>query len=147
MPPQPRPAADRFWPKVDKNGPIWHGTPCWVWLAATNGDGYGAFGNPQRGAHRFAYELLVGPIPMGLELDHLCRNRLCVNPVHLELVTTQENIRRGQGGQHQAIKMNCPKGHPYDLINTRFHKGRRFCRQCNLERPLHDKSSAASPSS
>jgi hypothetical protein len=129
-----RPTSERFWEKVDKL----HPSGCWLWTAATNGDGYGTFhlggGDPMVGAHRFAYEALRGPIPPEMELDHLCRNRLCVNPDHIELVTTQENIRRGHGGQHQAMKTHCPRGHPYDLINTRFYKGRRFCRQCNVNR-------------
>lgn len=132
-----RPPSERFWSKVDKNGPLWNGVPCWLWTAATNGDGYGKFGGggtarEQMGAHRWSYEALIGPILPGLELDHLCHNRLCVNPSHLEPVTTQENIRRGQGGQHQAIKTHCPKGHPYDLLNTDFRNGRRSCRACRL---------------
>lgn len=84
----------RFWAKVDKRGP----DDCWLWLAnktAPNGHGRFSTGGSMVMAHRFAYELLVGPIPDGLVIDHLCRVRLCVNPKHLEPVTAVENIKRG----------------------------------------------------
>lgn len=84
--------TSRFWTKVAI-------TPsCWLWLAATNQNGYGTFSHESRPckAHRFAYELLVGPIPEGLVLDHLCRVRNCVNPSHLEPVTQVENLRRAR---------------------------------------------------
>lgn len=77
--------------KVDKNGP----GGCWLWTAAQDGRGYGVFEGP---AHRFAYKLLVGPIPAGLHIDHVydrgCRHKNCVNPDHLEAVTQAENNRR-----------------------------------------------------
>jgi hypothetical protein len=94
----PKPEAERFWPQVDFDGP----GGCWLWTGQANKGGYGAFsvgsrydGN-RRGvrAHRWAYEALVGPIPEGLQLDHLCRNPPCVNPAHLEPVTHAENMRR-----------------------------------------------------
>lgn len=93
--PYGRPAVERFWEKVDRRGPA----DCWLWTATrTAKDGHGRF-YPITGkgvlAHRFAYELLVGPIPDGLVIDHLCRVRLCVNPAHLEPVTAEENTRRG----------------------------------------------------
>ena len=70
---------------------------CWLWTAATNRAGYGLLGIPGRStlAHRIAYEEYVGPVPDGLELDHLCRVRRCVKPAHLEPVTRSENVRRG----------------------------------------------------
>ncbi len=91
----PKPTREeRFWAKVDRSGP----GGCWLWTASTR-EGYGYFGLGRRDegmvdAHRFAYELLVGPIPAGLEIDHLCRVRRCVNPPHLEAVTSAENKRR-----------------------------------------------------
>jgi hypothetical protein len=92
QPPQPRQSlADRFWSKVDRSG------PCWLWTGGTSNAGYGHFHPTKRqgkGAHRVAYELVRGPIPEGLELDHLCRVVTCVNPDHLEPVTHAENMRR-----------------------------------------------------
>ena len=87
---------DRFWSKVDKLGDRW---ACWLWTGATM-EGYGQFsyaGQSQL-AHRLAYTELVGPIPGGMTLDHLCRTRACVNPLHLEPVTNRENILRGTTG-------------------------------------------------
>jgi len=84
---------ERFWPKVDRGG------ACWLWTGALYVNGYGAFRGPDGRtirAHRFAYERVVGPIPEGLDLDHLCRVRACVNPAHLEPVTRAENLRRAR---------------------------------------------------
>jgi hypothetical protein len=91
----------RFWQKVSKNGPVPdyapHLGPCWLWTGGLDGKGYGQFGlgGKHVRAHRFAYELLVKPIPAGLDLDHLCRVITCVNPAHLEPVTRQVNRQRG----------------------------------------------------
>ena len=88
--------SERFWEKVDKTA------TCWLWRASIRNHGYGRIkvnGRAEQ-AHRVAYELLVGPIPEGLTLDHLCRVRLCVNPAHLEPVTQKVNIRRGLTGTH-----------------------------------------------
>lgn len=108
---------------------------CWLWTAATDPKGYGRVGIPgtrRAGlAHRIIYELLVGPIPDGLEMDHLCRNTSCVSPWHLEPVTRLVNVRRGNGGQYWATKTECPKGHPYDEANTSINgRGSRECRIC-----------------
>ena len=85
-----------------------------------------------RYAHRVAYESLVGPIPEGLQLDHLCRNRTCVNPDHLEPVTPHENRRRAA-----ALITACPQGHVYDEANTGLaNTGQRYCRTCNRARAL-----------
>jgi hypothetical protein len=114
----------RFWAKVNRSG------DCWLWTAATTSAGYGQFRVDGRWgmAHRFAYELLVGPIPQDLQIDHLCRTPLCVNPAHLEPVTQQENLRRGIGGP----RTHCPAGHPYDETNTYVYPvtGGRYCRAC-----------------
>lgn len=130
-----RSMAERFWEKVHRTD------DCWLWTAALDAKGYGFFrGEPiSTRAHRVAYTLTVGPIPKGLELDHLCRNRACVNPAHLEPVVHRENVLRGDAGLARArlesAKTHCPQGHPYDDINTyRRSTGHRTCRSCARER-------------
>lgn len=122
----------RFWAKVQKTD------GCWEWTAGLANGGYGAFwlaGRRYVKAHRFAYEHLVGPIPEGMQIDHLCRNPPCVNPAHLEVVTQQVNVARGQSGWWQARKTHCPQGHEYTPENTIVrNKGRgRNCRACHNE--------------
>ena len=128
---------ERFWAKINKYGPIPtirpELGPCWIWLAGKNRDGYGQFrpfaNAGEQGAHRFAYEWLIGPVSEGLQLDHLCRVRHCVNPAHLEPVTCAINTQRGSNGN----KTHCHKGHPFDKSNTRHRSdGRRSCRTCIL---------------
>ena len=128
---------ERFWAKVNKDGPLWNGTPCWVWTAYRLRGGYGQFGSgPTRWyAHRLAYTLERGSIPDGLTLDHLCRNRPCVNHEHLELVTLDENNARGYGpAAINKRKTACNHGHPYSPENTviRAH-GWRWCRICRRQ--------------
>ncbi len=128
-----RPAVDRFAEKIALTD-----SGCVEWIAGTYGEGYGFFyagrtstGQTGRiGAHRWSYEYHVGPIPEGLEIDHLCRNRLCVNPDHLEPVTTQENLRRSHGN---GTKPTCPAGHPYNGANLRTYRGSRLCRECRRD--------------
>lgn len=117
---------------------------CWIWTGRPNSKGYGTF-NPGGGAkayaHRWAYERLVAPIPAGLQLDHLCRVPMCVNPGHLEPVTAAENMRR-----MAATHLACPRGHPYDDANTYFRRATEFgrtgrmCRACQRDRYLARKS-------
>lgn len=113
---------------------------CWLWLGCTDPKGYGHFrlnGSICK-AHRVAYELFVGPIPFGLQLDHLCRVKGCVNPAHLEAVTNSENQRRTRGRRPlwglaaiEAKRTHCPQGHPYSESNTYRWRRQRRCRECN----------------
>lgn len=125
---------ERFWPKVDRRSDA----ECWPWRAKPDRDGYGTFtvdGNNVR-AHRFAYELTYGTIDAGLQFDHLCRNRICVNPAHLEPVTQLVNLFRGNGvGAVNRRKTHCPRGHDYTPANTWLYRApdghvRRHCRTC-----------------
>ena len=131
--PKPRPDEERFWPKVDKDGPISplrpELGPCWIWLAGRRGE-YGgfAYADDKNGyAHRYAYLLLRGEIPPKHDLDHLCRNVQCVNPYHLEAVTHKENMQRGARGR---LVTHCPQGHDYTPETTVLENGRRKCRIC-----------------
>ena len=107
------------------------GDGCWLWTACVNKKGYGQVGiggREKRLAHRVLYEAMVGPIPDGLELDHLCRTPACVRPGHLEPVTHAENMARGA----HSLKTHCPKGHEYTEANTRLGRGQgRKCRTCH----------------
>jgi len=139
----------RFWPKVDKNGPTpLHRPelgPCWLWTAGLNVHGYGRIwaDGKARYAHHISWELANGqPIPDGLEHDHLCRVRRCVNVSHLDPVAHVENVRRGLGSgfQRNAAKTHCPHGHAYAGENLYVAPdGRRSCRACrrgNVQRYL-----------
>ena len=126
----PVPIAERFWPKVSISP-----TGCWNWTAGLGKDGYGLFWRDGRTepAHRVSYELLKGPIPEGLTLDHLCRNPPCVNTAHLEAVTIGDNVRRGTNAAAvNAIKTKCIRDHSFTEANTYVTPGgRRQCRVCN----------------
>jgi hypothetical protein len=126
----------RFWAKVAK-------TPtCWLWTASKTTHGYGRFKVEGRNAlaHRVAYELEIGSIPDGLQLDHVatrgCTNRNCVNPAHLEPVTPGVNVRRSTApAAVNARKTHCKRGHEFTPGNTQIHRtGKRHCRTCNRDR-------------
>lgn len=133
------PLAERIWRYVD-TGDI---TGCWPWCGTISQQGYGQIymgGKPKRrAAHRAMYELLVGPVPDGLDLDHLCRNRRCVNPAHLEPVTRSENMRRGAlpvvNRLRWSSRETCKNGHPFTAENIHITPiGARVCRVCSRER-------------
>jgi hypothetical protein len=115
-------------------------TSCWFWTGRYNGFGYGLVGShaTQKVAHRMVYEFLVGPVPEGLTLDHLCRNRPCVNPAHLEPVAFRENVLRGVGPTAEnARKTHCRHGHELageNLLMVGPEHTRRECRACDLAR-------------
>ena len=128
---RPANTPENFWNKVRKT------TDCWVWTAAKNEKGYGLFslkGKMVR-AHIYAYQEEYGLIKEGLVLDHLCRNRPCVKPSHLEPVTHKENILRGEGITAQNARAeHCPQGHYYSTVNTYIRPdGGRGCRECIRE--------------
>lgn len=139
-----RPISDRFWPYVDKRGPIWKGTPCWIWTRGKTGAGYGMIrrGSKSQGSvstHILSYQLCVGKIPNGLQLDHLCRNHACCNPRHLEPVAGQVNTLRGASPTVKAhLENSCTKGHKLTPENTYIITSKRDgpcrrCRQCSRD--------------
>lgn len=121
-----------FWDRVEVDG-----RGCWLWTGGIRANGYSQchlwgrrYGST---AHRVAYRRLVGPIPDGLDLDHVCRVRRCVNPAHLEPVTRAENIARGESRVAKQMRQTaCVNGHPFDEPNTYYTKrGKRQCRECH----------------
>lgn len=111
---------------------------CWLWTGAKNAGGYGIFtsGGKSGAAHKWLYQKEIGVVTAGLDLDHLCRVRHCVNLAHLEPVTRRENIMRGIGptlsGQRQRAKTHCAHGHAFNNSNTYICKnGARKCNECH----------------
>lgn len=134
--PQPRSAVERFCEKVDFSG------ECWLWTASTHKQGYGTFRVHSGGkivkAHRFAYELWVGEIPEGAQINHRCDNTACVRPEHLYAGTQTDNMqdmmRRGRHPQC-VPRTHCPQGHEFTEENTYVdRRGFRQCRECGRER-------------
>ena len=127
LPARVRPDAEsRFWASIERT------EDCWLWARPLQPTGYGAFriGGKSVFAHRFSYELMVGPIPHPLTIDHLCRVRACVNPDHLEAVTLKVNVLRGMNpAAINARKMTCQKGHPF----SKRANGTRGCYLCQQE--------------
>jgi hypothetical protein len=127
-----------FWKDVEKTD------TCWNWHGDKIPAGYGQIGTREHKkvlVHRFSYELHKGPIPEGLQIDHLCRNTSCVNPDHLEAVTREENILRSDSiSTRNKLKTHCRHGHPYNDANTIWkNKGRdRACRTCHILRCRRD---------
>lgn len=124
---------DTFWSRVEKT------SGCWFWTGSLDAYGYGRFSlnGKYKKAHALSYELVIGPVPLGLELDHRCRTRHCVNPACLEPVTHAENIRRSEWSPSvNARKTHCKWGHPFDEANTYWWKGNRHCRMCRQMRDV-----------
>jgi hypothetical protein len=124
--------AERIWRHTDRSG------SCWVWTGARSPSGYGRItvGGRNAYAHRVAYEMIVGPIPAGLQIDHLCRNRCCCKPAHLQPVTALVNNRRGATN---AAVTHCPAGHEYSGDDLRMWLDsdgykHRVCRTCVIQR-------------
>ncbi len=129
-------ALRRLWAKVDKtgNGLSWNGTPCWNWQGSRwSPDGYGRLRMGQRwfSAHRIAYTAIRGSIPGRYVIDHLCRNKGCLNVEHMEPVLERLNVMRGNAPHAiNARKTQCVNGHPFDAQNTLRVNGHRRCKTC-----------------
>jgi len=131
---------ERFWDKVIPEP----NSGCWLWTGSISVNGYGRIGGridgvrKDRPAHRLSYQSLIGPIGDGLVLDHLCRVRCCVNPAHLEAVTQQENVIRGDGPrlarERWSAQTHCKQGHEFTPQNTHRNKRGRSCRACDRAR-------------
>lgn len=123
------PAIERLlaWREIDEH------SGCWVWDRSICGSGYGRIRSDgtQWLAHRLSYELFRGPIPAELVIDHLCRNRKCINPAHLEVVTNREN---GLRSPLIRGKTHCAQGHEFNAENTYWYRGQRRCKSCRRDR-------------
>ncbi len=123
--------------EIDESG-------CWLWTGCLTDGGYGRIrvDGVELKVHRLSYELFIGPIPEGLDIDHLCRVRRCANPEHLEPVTRSVNLQRGVWPN--SAKTHCPQGHPYTEANTYVWRRRRACRTCSAEHLRNHRARKAS---
>jgi hypothetical protein len=123
---KPKPFEDKYVPEPNSG--------CWIWIGADDGGRYGnAWVNGKLvKAHRASYEMHRGPIPAGMQIDHLCRVKCCVNPDHLEAVTDAENRQRAKSWNPNRLKRECPEGHPYSGDNLHIRpNGNRRCKHCS----------------
>lgn len=130
---------ERFWTKITFPNGI---SGCWIWIGSNDGGRYGRIRKPKGkmiGAHIFSHETFIGPVPPGMQIDHVkgrgCTSMACVKPTHLEAVSPSENCRRSSAGDviraRERTKTHCPAGHPYDDTNTRINRhGWRSCWAC-----------------
>ncbi len=130
---------DRFWSKVNKNsGKFWHGTECWEWLGGLDRDGYGRYSIRINNkvlnlrAHRVSYSLKILVPKENEDTHHLCQNKQCVNPNHLQFLIKKlhHKIHIKDSTKHQTSKTHCPQGHEYNLENTYWYKNHRYCKTC-----------------
>jgi len=138
----PQSIAERIKRRIDIDG-----NGCWNWTGFIHPNGYGCFsiGRRTTAVHRASYLEFVGPIPAGYDIDHLCRNRRCCNPAHLEAVTRAENVRRAPRPKY-ILKTHCVHGHPYDEANTGWRKdrpGARYCRACSVKSAFQQRKQKA----
>jgi hypothetical protein len=121
---------ERLWKRYEVDGE----TGCWNWTGAISNRSYGSiyFEGRMQKAHRVMWRLERGEVPEGLDLDHLCRNRLCINPAHLEPVTRSENLRRSPLMDRHSGRTHCIRGHGFTAENTRLKpgNGHRVCKTC-----------------
>jgi hypothetical protein len=125
-----QPADAFFWKYVH----VEPNTGCWLWAGYGDGRGYGFARSRGRNwrAHRLAWEILRGSIPVDMTIDHLCKVKCCVNPDHMEVVTAAENtLRADTFSGLNARKESCPSGHIYVGNNIKWYQGRRYCRACH----------------
>jgi hypothetical protein len=127
-----RDLVERLWLRLE----VEPTTQCWIWARHKAG-GYGRirFQGRMESVHRVVWWLLRGPLPEDLEPDHLCRNKACANPDHLDFVTHRTNVQRGEAGKFKSGRTHCKWGHPFDKENTRIRaNGGRACKECMRKR-------------